>query len=334
MTRVYLCFGGELTLNIPLRRFLILPTLAAFSLALSVLPCRAQSFQPGEIVQAKAYGEPVQVKVVKQDSSGVQVLLKDWQDGTFKEGGSTRYYSPSELSRIGAASSGAAAASAGYGGNASGGSASAGGGGANVPAAPADLGGTGLLSKQQIVDYLRANVGTDGPHPRKEEVNAAVVEAIKKRGVNFKYSWQDLPDFTKAGGTQVVSYALQDNFGPPASQKWLIGPWELQFTNATGFFASRDSAAKMGFVSIEPGHTYIWKIHQDDPPNQWIDGKWREATAAEMKYQGGAGVVLLDGEQHWDWIVHKDMTANSGDWINVADINTRQVIRSGVRKLH
>ncbi|HMW92369.1 MAG TPA: hypothetical protein PKE54_20255, partial [Candidatus Obscuribacter sp.] len=212
--------------------------------------------------------------------------------------------------------------------------ASAGGGGANVPAAPADLGGTGLLSKQQIVDYLRANVGTDGPHPRKEEVNAAVVEAIKKRGVNFKYSWQDLPDFTKAGGTQVVSYALQDNFGPPASQKWLIGPWELQFTNATGFFASRDSAAKMGFVSIEPGHTYIWKIHQDDPPNQWIDGKWREATAAEMKYQGGAGLVLLDGEQHWDWIVHKDMTANSGDWINVADINTRQVIRSGVRKLH
>ena len=59
-----------------------------------------------------------------------------------------------------------------------------------------------------------------------------------------------------------------------------------------------------------------------------------DATAAEMKYQGGAGLVLLDGEQHWDWIVHKDMTANSGDWINVADINTRQVIRSGVRKLH
>lgn len=284
-------------------------------------PGLAQTFTPGEIVKATVYGEVTDVKVVKQDASGVCVLLKDWQDGTFKPGGANRYFQPSELTRVGAGG--------------------AGGGGTPAQAAQpqnagaaAALGGTGPLSKQQILAYLRANVGTDGNHPRKDAVNAEVIAAIKKRGVNFKCDWQDLPEFTKAGGMPAVRYAIQDNYGAPVSVQWLIGPWELQFTNATGFYASRDSASKKGFVSIEKGNTYIWKIESDDPPAKWIDGKWREATPEEMKYQGGPGIVLLDGEQHWDWIVHKDMTANSGDWINVADISTRQVIRSGVRKLN
>lgn len=326
-----------------MRKVLISAVLTA-TVSLVLQPCvYSQTFTPGEIVQANAYGEKVEVKVVKQDASGVCVLLKDWQDGTFKPGGSTRYYAPGELTKLGGgglAPGSPGPAAGGYGagaGTAYGGGGGAAGGGTQVQsalAAHADLGGSGPLSKQQIVDYLRANVGTDGPHPKKDAVCAAVVAAIKKRGVNFKYSWQDSPDFTKAGGNQTVIYAIQDNFGTPSALQWLIGPWELQFTNATGFFASRDSAAKMGFVSIEPGHTYIWKIHEDDPPTMWIDGKWREATSEEMKYQGGAGLVLLNGEQHYDWIVHKDMTANSGDWINVGDIGTRQVIRSGVRKLH
>lgn len=321
-----------------MKEFLFSAVLAGSFLFSSNLNVLAQSFTPGEIVQANAYGEKVDVKVVKMDGyGGVEVLLKDWQDGTFKPGGSTRTYRASELIRP-AASGGAAASAAGttYGGG--GGSAYAGGGGGSqtqsAGAPSADLSGSGPLSKQQIIGYLRANVGTDGAHPKKEAINAIVVAAIKKRGVNFKSTWQDLPEFMKAGADTTVRYALQDNYGAPVPLQWLIGPWELQFTNATGFFASRDSAAKMGFVSIEPGHTYIWKIHQDDPPNLWIDGKWRDATPEEMKYQGGAGLVLLNGEQHYDWIVHKDQTAESGEWINVADIQTRQVIRSGVRKLH
>lgn len=318
-----------------MKKFLFSAVLAGSVLIGSNMNVIAQTFSPGEIVQANAYGDKVEVKVLKQDASGVQVLLKDWQDGTFKPGGSTRYYAPTELTKMGAGGAATAGPGPAYGGGYS--PSVIGGAGAQTQAATgahAELGGSGPLSKQQIVDYLRANVGTDGPHPKKEATCAAVVAAIKKRGVNFKYSWQDNPDFTKAGGNQTVVYAIQDNFGAPSNMQWLVGPWELQFTNATGFFASRDSAAKMGFVSIEPGHTYIWKIHEDDPPNLWIDGKWREATPEEMKYQGGAGLVLLNGEQHYDWIVHKDMTANSGDWINVADIGTRQVIRSGVRKLH
>lgn len=300
---------------------------------------RAQSFSPGEIVIIQSYGQPTEAKVIKQDASGVQVLLKDWQDGTYKPGGSSRYYQLSEVQHKTATTAADPAGSGGGSGSAANSQPAAqqGGGGYAQPAAQqsgaqADLGGTGPLSKQQIVDYLRSRVGTDGPHPKKESVSAAVVEQIKKRGVNFKYSWQDLSDFSKAGGDTTVRYALADNFGAPVQMPWLLGAWELQFTNATGFFASRDSAAKLGFLSIEPGHTYIWKIHEDDPATKWIDGKWREATPQEMKYQGGAGIVILNGEQNMDFIVHKDPTAAPGqDWINVADLETRQIRRGGLR---
>lgn len=305
----------------------------------------AQTFSPGEIVIIQGFGETTEGRVIRQDSSGVLVLLKDWQDGTYKTGGSSRYYAAADIQHktaTPAANPAGAEPAQGGGGGGGGGyaqPAQQGGGGYEQKVQQggggeqADLGGTGPLSKQQIIDYLRARVGTDGPHPKKESVCAAVVEQIKKRGVNFKYGWQDLSDFMKAGANTTVTYAIGDNFGAPVQMPWLMGAWELQFTNATGFFASRDSAAKLGFLSIEPSHTYIWKIHQDDPASQWLDGKWREATPTEMKYQGGAGIVLLNGEQNMDFIVHKDQTATQGqDWINVADLGTRQIKRGGLRK--
>lgn len=294
-------------------------------------PCFAQNFNPGEIVYS-SYDKD-DVKVIRQDAAGVLCLIKDWKDHTFKTGGSSRYYQPSELSKTNPE-----AATPGGGG---------GGGGAGpvggtqdlrpntgLGGNAADLGGTGPLSKEQIIGYLRANIGTDGPHPKKEAISDAVVAEIKKRGVNFKYGWQDTTDFSKAGGTTSVAYALGDNFGTPPTMPWLTATWELSFTKMTGWVSSmmNDNAHKKGFLLIEPGHTYIWKIHQDDKAESWIEGKWRDATPAEMKYQGGAQIVILNGEQNYDWIVHKDNTAPQGqDWINVADLQTRQIKRGGIR---
>ncbi len=292
----------------------------------------AQTFKAGDIVTVTEYGKSVEVRVIKQDASGVLCLQKDWKDGTFKTGGSSCYYDASAMTLFVPPAALPTATGGGYGGA----------GGAPVQrnysqgqgaAAGAALGGTGPLSKQQILDYLSANVGTDGPHPKKDSINAAVLAAIKKRGVNWKVSYKD--DFSGAGGDTSIYYGMQDNYGTPPELPWLFGPWDLTFTNVSTFYASRDSVAKMGFISIEPSHTYIWKVHANDPPKAWIDGKWRDATPEEMKYRGGAGIVLLNGEQNYDWIVHKDGTADPGkDWINVADINTRQVKRGGIRKLH
>ena len=298
--------------------------IATVTTLISSSACFAQNYTPGEIVYS-SYDKD-DVRVIRQDASGVLCLKKDWKEKVFKEGGSSMYYDPSTLSKTNPQAAGAG----GGGGGTPAAQPTGGGGGSGA----ADLGGSGPLSKQQIIGYLKANVGTDGPHPKKEAISDAVVAAIKKRGVNFKYGWQDLSEFMGAGATTSVTYALGDNFGPPPTMAWLTATWELSFTKMTGWVSSMnaENAHKKGFLLIEPGHTYVWKIHQDDKPEAWIEGKWRDATPVEMKYQGGPQIVLLNGEQNYDWIVHKDNTAPQGqDWINVADLQTRQIKRGGLR---
>lgn len=187
------------------------------------------------------------------------------------------------------------------------------------------------MTKQEIIDILKARIGTDGPHPKKEAVNLELRELIKKRGVSFRYSYVDLPDFSKVGGDSTVRDAIEANFGTPKPKQWLWGEWNVS-TTATRTFSLNDAVNKMGFLVIEPDGKYLWKIKADDDAKKWIDGKWREPTADEMKWMGGAGVVLIGGEQGYDWIVHRDYTATDGqDWITIAVIHSRQMFRSGLR---
>ena len=150
--------------------------------------------------------------------------------------------------------------------------------------------------------------------------------------MNFKYKASEGWEFSTAGGDTTVGYTIAECYGEPVKQAWLFGEWNMSTTNAFSYSASLSDANKLGFVAIEPDGKYLWKLFQSDPPPQWINGKWRVATPAEMKYQGGAGIVLLSGEQGKDWIVHKDQTAyQNEDWINVADIDYRQTKRGGKR---
>lgn len=187
------------------------------------------------------------------------------------------------------------------------------------------------MTRQEIIDYLKARIGTDGPHPQKEAVNRLLREEIKKRGVSFRYSYVDLPEFNKAGGDGSIRDAMQANFGTPKPMSWLVGEWNVS-TTSTRTFSLSNAVNQMGFLVIEPDGKYLWKVKADDEAKNWIDGKWREPTADEMNWMGGAGVVLLGGEQGYDWIVHRDYTADDGkDWITIAIINSRQTFRSGLR---
>lgn len=188
------------------------------------------------------------------------------------------------------------------------------------------------MSRQEIIDYLAVRIGTDGPHPQKEAVNLALREEIKRRGVSFRYSTvPDLTDFAKVGGGTPVRDAVQANYGTPKPMSWLWGEWNLS-TTGTYTFSLNDAVNQMGFLVIEPGGKYLWKIKADDEAKDWIDGKWRAATTDEMNWMGGAGIVLLGGEQGYDWIVHRDYTAtDKKDWITVAVINSRQTFRNGQR---
>ena len=182
------------------------------------------------------------------------------------------------------------------------------------------------LTRQEILETLTARIGTDGPHPKREMICKEIREEIKKRGVNFKYATlTDMTPIFKAGGNSSVTDAIAANFGVPRTLAWLMGEWDVSVT-----FVSAGTGAKLGFISIEPNHKYLWKLGADDDPKKWIDGKWRDATSDEMRFNGGAGIVLLGGEQGYDWIVHRDYTAQEGqEWINIADLASRQIKRGG-----
>ena len=188
------------------------------------------------------------------------------------------------------------------------------------------------FTKEEIIDYLKTRIGTDGPHPKKEAVNLELRELIKKRGVSFRYSTlSDMSPMMKVGGIGSMIDAVQANYGTPKPMSWLWGEWNVS-TTSTRTFSLGDAVNKMGFLVIEPDGKYLWKIKADDEANKWIDGKWREPTVDEMKWMGGAGIVLLGGEQGYDWIVHRDYTATDGqDWITIAVIDSRQTFRSGLR---
>ncbi|MBL9145953.1 MAG: hypothetical protein JNM99_19895 [Verrucomicrobiaceae bacterium] len=188
------------------------------------------------------------------------------------------------------------------------------------------------MTKQEIIDILKARIGTDGPHPQKEAVNLELRELIKKRGVSFRYSTlSDRHLFTQVGGIGSMIDAVEANYGKPKPKSWLWGEWNIS-TTSTRTFSLSNAVNQMGFLVIEPDGKYLWKVKADDETKNWIDGKWREPTADEMKWMGGAGVVLIGGEQGYDWIVHRDYTADDGkDWITIAVINSRQTFRSGLR---
>jgi hypothetical protein len=116
-----------------------------------------------------------------------------------------------------------------------------------------------------------------------------------------------------------------------------MGAWSLSKIGATVDYVRNNRVYRqneigvkgLGTLTIAANGSYIWK---STTPAATFRGKWRKATATEMKYQGGDGIVLLKAKSGWDWIVMQDRTATiKGDWISISELNTRQVREFGLR---
>ncbi|MDQ3798839.1 MAG: hypothetical protein M3384_05270 [Acidobacteriota bacterium] len=167
--------------------------------------------------------------------------------------------------------------------------------------------GKGLMTKAEIIEYLKTRIGTDGPHPKKTEVSKELVEMIKRRGVDFRLPYTELHQISQVGGndtTYDIKSAIEYNYGAPTPQSWLMGTWNMTIV-AIGRYGS--VGGKAAFLTINKDKTYTWKPGLNDPI---IKGSWREATEKEMKLQGGAGIVLLKGESGDDWLVRKAVNPN------------------------
>jgi hypothetical protein len=88
------------------------------------------------------------------------------------------------------------------------------------------------------------------------------------------------------------------------------------------------TAFGIGALTIKADGTYVWKATAKDSTS----GKWRKATKEEMKDQGGDGIVLLKAKGGEDWIVmHDRWTKLKGNWINIHQLNWRQIKERGWR---
>ncbi len=214
---------------------------------------------------------------------------------------------------------------------------------ATPPAAQPVPGGT-TLSKADILNFLRARIGTDPwNHPQKAATIRELAELIRQRGVNFRWVTLESTEFINAGANEsTIPFHIQANYGPPATQAWLQGIWDMYITGATTTFERNGSlyrrmeqGALGGSVAILPNNTYAWKLAPNDPPEKYIRGTWRPATPAEMavSYQGGAGVVLLNAYTGADWIVMKRSDEGQrGDGVTIAQLHTRATRQLGTRR--
>jgi hypothetical protein len=136
--------------------------------------------------------------------------------------------------------------------------------------------------------------------------------------------------------TSDISLPLDYNFGAPTKESWVIGSWQLSKTGAAVDYEKNNriyrqgeiAVGGIGALTIKADGTYVWNAGAKDS----ISGKWRKATKEEMKDQGGDGIVLLKAKGGEDWIVmHDRWTKLKGDWVNIYQLNWRQIKERGWR---
>jgi hypothetical protein len=209
-------------------------------------------------------------------------------------------------------------------------------------AAPTETTGGGLMTKAEIISFLETRLGSQPfAHPQREQIKKQLAETIKRRGVNFRY--ENLSDFSnqlgKYGASSDIIFPIQANFGPPTQQPWLMGKWSLSKIGATVDHDGKDGyiyrqteigVKDVGSVAITADGKYVWQI---GAPVGMARGEWRKAKPDEMPYQGGDAIVLLKAKGGVDWIVHQDrVTPLKGDWINITQLDSRQVREGGFRE--
>lgn len=205
---------------------------------------------------------------------------------------------------------------------------------ANPPAA-GNGGGTGLMSKQEILDYMKTHGYVNGQPKYDQQVCRDLIEIMKKRGVQdaLRAGTDDLTPINAngcAGAEETdVTKASMLNQGVPPTMNWLAGTWTLTVFGDTVYSAPGDGyiykqgpkTGTQGALTINTNGTYMW----NDGKGQVLKGSWRNATAEEMDLQGGAGIVLQRAAQGRDWIVFKyqSRVPNKTERVEVEDLQNR-----------
>jgi hypothetical protein len=200
--------------------------------------------------------------------------------------------------------------------------------------------GAGVMTQDEIIGFLQNKLGPrQFENPRRDEIKQELVEMIKQRGLAFRYS-VSLTEFksrlSKVGTSSEISFALLDNYGEPTRQAWLMGAWNLGKIGGAVLYEKNNrvyrqgetAVGNVGTLTLKANGTYGW----ESVSAQSTNGRWRKATKAEMKSEGGDGIVLLGAKSGYDWLVTKDRrNPLPGEWLFVAELGTRQIKEFGSR---
>jgi hypothetical protein len=206
-------------------------------------------------------------------------------------------------------------------------------------------GGTGLMTKEELLRYMRAHAFVNGVAKNDPQICKDLIEQIKRRGVKEQFDWNtdDLKPISEsccwyqANDTNVYD-AINYNLGTPITLKWLSGTWLMAIIGGTVDSTPKDGKftrtgeiyAKLGFLTIDEKGTYTWQVYPGDAPEKHVKGTWRYATKDEMGLRGGAGIVLQKAADGADWIAFKYLNPYmKGDNIDVQDLQ----VRGGKRRI-
>ena len=329
--------------------------IAALVLAVCTVTGAAQgNYKPGDRIEYKDGSNWYPGTIVKVMPEYNQVLVRwDPRDDypSYTHNGVSSYqqgYSLSDVRPLGSQSA-VQQTPARNGGNNGGSMGSIfGGGRTNKPQPPpTDQGtpgnGTGLMSKAEILGYMRSHGYKNGRPTKNVQVCKDLIEQIKRRGVQeaVTATTDDLSPIADNGcfGAENtdVAKASQMNLGAPIDENWLNGTWQMYVLGGTVDYAKGDgwiyrrneSLARIGWLKISADGSYTWKVNPSDPPARYIKGSWRAATPEEMDLQGGAGIMLENAADGREWLVTKYM-----DIFNKAErINAKEQGPAGARRI-
>lgn len=201
--------------------------------------------------------------------------------------------------------------------------------------------GAGLMSRQDVLAFLRKRLGNGDPfmNPKREQALQDLRTEILSRGVSFRYHsiGEFANDIGKFGPPTAVTAALFENYGALAKRDSLFGKWLIAKVGATTTFERggdvyqrQEYGASAGSLIVNPNGSYVW-----DSPSGVLKGQWRKATAEEMgkSDKGGEGLVLLSAKSGADWLVFKrNEEGSQGEGIKISDLATRNLRERGTRR--
>lgn len=307
--------------------------ISALAVIAVAAPAAAQ-FTPGQAIEYQSFGQWEPGTVVRMTPGNTQVVIRQAPTTFYPEGFERTYDLNQVRPRQPAAQAPAPAPGRAAGPPPAPGRAAGPAGG--TPAIPQ---GTGLLNQQQILDYARQALGPQPfANPNRQQALDNIRDYIKTRGVNFQMSLDFSNQLGAIGANSVhISSAIGDNFGPNPTLQTYFGTFNLtsqvrgaQSVSQSGgrtVVTTTDAAARMGSIRINPDGTYVWNVQGD---GRTIQGRWREATAAEKQtWEGGPAIWLLNARDGQDYQVRADRQPGYQGWIDIGQGMGRIAVQYG-----